>query len=325
MLTKRILLLFFICVLFAVALYFYFSRKKLFQQEISTKLAVEDTAQITKIHIFNPGVDSVKLKRKNTYWTVNQRYVAQHQAIGFLLKIIKELELKAPVSLKNKDQVITQLEKQGKRIQIYQKGELSIQYIVGEETPQKNGTYMKPFTIDEAFIMYIPGYPTDLSKYYLSNKYAWRTKDVFKYKASEIAKIVVTYPSSLDKSFVIHNTGKNTFDIKKINNKSINQEIDYEAVNRYVSYFSSIKYEKVLSQFSKTHFDSLSHQTPKHIIKIVDKEGNTNKISTFLKYNDKNEQDLDRMYAIINDDKLIYQIKYFDFDPILKTIDYFLK
>ena len=110
----------------------------------------------------------------------------------------------------------------------------------------------------------------------------------------------------------------------------------YDSTNLkiYLTLLQNIHFESFVRKMDKAYLDSIVSYPPVCIMTISDMSGKTTKIKTYLKpvpeggldiYGDPIEYDVDRMYALIDDEKEFVTIQYFVFDKLFLTVDDFLK
>jgi hypothetical protein len=84
----------------------------------------------------------------------------------------------------------------------------------------------------------------------------------------------------------------------------------------------------------KEFIDSVSASTPKTIITLSDRQGNSNRVKIFAKrsfaplYSEDGAArmepvDLDRAYALVNEEEDFVLIQYFVFDVVTRKLDFF--
>ena len=104
-------------------------------------------------------------------------------------------------------------------------------------------------------------------------------------------------------------------------------------VLNFMTAFSDLRYEALLNDIDPNKIDSISNSKPWFIISLVDVKGDTTMVKTFFKPNDSKQfdmegklytVDIDRAYALVNDERDFVLIQYFVFDKILKPLSYFL-
>lgn len=170
-------------------------------------------------------------------------------------------------------------------------------------------------------IMHIPGYNADLNAYFTMNTKAWRDNSVFKIMPNQIVEINVKINENPQKSF----------QIKKQNNQY--ELIDYQgnkvkhnqkSIEQYFFYFTERKFEQFVNLTSQQK-DSLNNTIPYYTIKIKPTNQQSQTVYFYKKYNRQTQSiDLNLLYAKTKKSQDIYLLKYFEFDPLFKKIDYFL-
>jgi hypothetical protein len=80
--------------------------------------------------------------------------------------------------------------------------------------------------------------------------------------------------------------------------------------------------------------DSIIHSPPRNIITLIGSDGDSTVLKAFSKPNDDKRYDLegkiyvldlDRAYALVNNDRDFVLIQYFVFDKVLKPLSYFIR
>ena len=90
-----------------------------FSEELSD-FAVEDTSSIKKVFFADKHGNTVTLtKSENNNWLVNDEFIARSEAIDFLLKTIKDIEVKHPVSNSMHDRIIKNLATSAVKVEIF--------------------------------------------------------------------------------------------------------------------------------------------------------------------------------------------------------------
>ena len=104
-------------------------------------------------------------------------------------------------------------------------------------------------------------------------------------------------------------------------------------MKRYITYYTNIQYEALNNDMRATLKDSILAKGPLLSITLTDRKGKIHLVKTFAKPGDPNkintvtnkpdEEDLERMYALINDGKDIALIQYYVFGKLFQGINYF--
>ena len=134
-----------------------------------------------------------------------------------------------------------------------------------------------------------------------------------------------------ENSFKVINENRKLSLFKLETNKIIPQYDTLKLLN-FLTSFADIRYEALLNDMDPHRKDSIVNSTPENILTVVNNEGDSSKIITFLKPNDKQSfnmegniyvHDLDRLYALVNDGQDFVLIQYYVFDKVLRPLSYF--
>lgn len=324
-------------ILIIASLFFYFSNQNSTIKKELRDFAVEDTASIDKIFMVNKFNQKVVLERTGVNeWKVNNKYKARVDAINMLLKTIKQVKVKMPISKSARQNIIKRMSSQSTKVEIYSKGKLIKKYYVGEATQDHSGTYMLLENSESPFITHIDGFTGFLTTRYFVEEKLWRVNSIFSYKNfSDIAKVKLYYPQDSTKSFTAEQLGYNKFKLLDYKGNNV-KNFDTISVKRYMSLFKKINYEAPIVNMRKTRLDTLNAMPFEQIFTVEDINGVKNTLKTKLvpdidtteddKGNLKiNKYDLDRMYGFMNNGKDIVTVQYFVFDPLIKNISDFIK
>ena len=324
-------------ILIIASLFFYFSNHNSTIKKELRDFAVEDTASIDKIFMVNKFNQKVVLERTGVNeWKVNNKYKARVDAINMLLKTIKQVKVKMPISKSARQNIIKRMSSQSTKVEIYSKGKLIKKYYVGEATQDHSGTYMLLENSESPFITHIDGFTGFLTTRYFVEEKLWRVNSIFSYKNfSDIAKVKLYYPQDSTKSFTAEQLGYNKFKLLDYKGNNV-KNFDTLSVKRYMSLFKKINYEAPIVNMRKTRLDTLNAMPFEQIFTVEDINGVKNTLKTKLvpnidtTYDDKgnlkiDKYDLDRMYGFMNNGKEIVTVQYFVFDPLIKNISEFIK
>ncbi|HNB13426.1 MAG TPA: hypothetical protein PKY09_11010, partial [Bacteroidia bacterium] len=96
--NKNRILLLIVVLLLSVTGYYYFKNSDSTIKKELRDFAVADTSSIDKIFLADKKGNKALLERKSpALWTINGKYPARQDAINFLLKTIKQIEVRSPV------------------------------------------------------------------------------------------------------------------------------------------------------------------------------------------------------------------------------------
>jgi hypothetical protein len=303
--------------------------------------AVADTASITKIYLVTTGGKQLTLeKEKSGEWKVNGKFQARSDAIKNLLVSIKELQVRTPVSKNALETVARKLATSSTKVEIYQGDKLAKAYYVGNDTQDGLGTFMLLIDTETGknsslpFVMFIPGFNGFLSIRYFADADLWRNKSVFAFYPDQISSLSVRYTHFPDSSFGISLSNTNTISLADSKGISVT-DFDTLKVKQYLNYYSNIQYETLKNDLSAGLKDSVFGKGAVHIITLKDRAGKNHLVKTFSKPADPNSvdqvtgkpltEDLERMFALINDEKDIAIVQYYVFGKLFPPISYFKK
>jgi hypothetical protein len=303
--------------------------------------AVEDTSSINKIYMQNmSGKEIVLEKVKPGHWKVNKKYKARNDAINNLLECIKDLQVRQPVAKSAIENVSKQLATTSTMVEIFQKNKLVKKYYVGGDTQDGLGTYMLLTDIETGknssmpFVMFIPGFNGFLSIRYFIDEDLWRDRSIFSYYPNEISYIKVDYAHMPDSSFTISLSDRN--DISIFDSKGNNLgEFDTIKAKRYITYYTNIQYERIVNNLRPTYRDSVLAKGVVHTITLKERNGAVHTVKTYSRPADPEqinpatnkpyEEDPDRMFALINNDKDMVMIQYYVFGKLFVNASWFRK
>ena len=275
-------------------------------------------------------------KEKPGNWAVNGKYRARNDLIDVLLKTMKNLQVKSPVARAAHDNMVKQLATVAVKVEIYQNNNNNPGkvYYVGGATQDKYGTYMLLENSSEPFIMSLPYFSGYLTTRYNTDEYEWRDKTVFNHQFKDIAGVKVEYELNPQYSYTITHTGNWNYTLKSLQNGKLIENYDTTNLLMYLTFFSNVQFEGFVRKMDNAYRDSILSYPPVSIITVSDMSGKTTKLRTFLKpvseggYDSEGnpvKYDVDRMYALINDEEQLVTIQYFVFDKLFLIIDDFYK
>ncbi len=332
--------------LLLIAALVYFYKQNEMRLPSDANFAIADTSSVTKIFIADLDTTHVLLERKADGWELNGKYKAQQRKIDELLGTMQRVSVRAPVSKASHDNVITRMAGISVKVELYQilprinlfgkiklfpRETRSLVFYVGDAPKDNMGTFMLKEGAETAYIMQLTGFLGYLSTRFSPRVAEWRDHTVFKTKLNDIQSVKVEFNQQPDESFEINRIGKHAYEFKTLKNNSSTVYDTLQVLN-FLTSFSDIRFEALLYNLPQKEIDSIVHSPFLHRITLRDVEGNNFKVTTFRKtrqdqytVDDVQQQpeDLDRMFALVNNDRDFVLVQYFVFDKILRKASYF--
>jgi hypothetical protein len=316
----RSLLLFIIVGLFFLIL---FLNRSPFGKSNSS-FASEPKEDITRIELSAEGKKLV-LEKKGEAWLINGKSEARKSGVLFLIRILKELKIKSPVSGE-----LFLNEVRGKnvspvKVKVYENRKLLKTILVYKTHSNIYGNIMKIRDSSKPFIVYVPGYEGDIGSAFIMNELFWQPYTVFNLLPSEISMVKLDNLSDTASSFTI---------IKKNNHfvlsgfQGLGSGFDTSRVVRYISYFAFIPFESWAFDIAGNRRDSVESSRPLYRISVNTTSGKSKILTLWgmqVMKNGKKETDSDRLIGKTGDKDDLFIMRYFDIDPLLKRRSYFFR
>jgi len=237
--------------------------------------------------------------------------------------------------------VVKQLSSKATKVEIFDDEDNILRsYYVGGPTQNFQGTHMlliqNGVIADRAFVTHIPGFDGYLTVRYFLNEEKWRDRKIFGYVPSDIDYVKVTYLKKPDSSFIIENTGADSFGLHApIGSKSIPPHaVDMDRINRYLSYYSNIYCEAFQNVHHKK--DSILSTPPfceiavkpftdnENVVKIYHMAIGQRSKSRYDAVGQLRLYDRDRYYASINEGGDFVVIQDYTFGKLMRNYPDFL-
>ena len=346
---NRVTLIIALILLLVAAGLYYTNSYTTLKKEVSD-FSVQDTASVTKLFLADKNNNEVTLERTaDGSWLVDGKFTAQSAKISSFLKTLTDLEVRSPVPLAARNNVITRMAVLAKKIEIYQIAprinilnkirlfpheKLTKTYYVGDVTPDNLGTFMLMEGAEEPYVVHIPGFRGFVSTRYSTFAADWRDYTVFKTPINKIQSVSVEFPSQPGQSYQFELKDNQNITLRSLPGNQPVLEYDTIRALSFLTSFEDIRFESLLENLiAKEFIDSVSASTPKTIITLTDREGRVNRVKMFTKPGfghlmtedgaRMEPVDLDRAYALVNDEQDFVLIQYYVFDVVTRTMDYF--
>ncbi len=285
---------------------------------------VENTDRIYRILISDDHNNEVELMRRPDGWVIDGDIVVRSSAIDIILKTIRDIRIKSPIS----DEAFTQFADSEKtkhlEVMIYGKRRLLQSFHIYRNREDDAPGIMKRREAARPFVMHIPGEDADPAKRFIADSKFWMPNTVFAAGPGQISRIRVVYTDKPDSSFSIEREGG------KINFSSAGyagETVDTMVIGRYLSYFNYVPFESYDHGLSPQDTDSVSSDPVRYSIEVVTGVADTTRLLTWTRKIMKGGslvRDTDRLWGSINDGGDLFVIRYYDLDPLIKYPSYFI-
>lgn len=319
-------------------MWFYFNNDSGTINKTFRNFSVANIATVNKIVLTKNNTRIELAENTSGNWLVNDTYPANNNQLKFLLFVLKNVDVKSPVSRLMNDSIIDGLVSDGIKCEIYQNNELSKLVYVGAKPARQGGTYMvladlktlQPFPV--SFVTHIPGVDEDLYASYPVDEKVWREHVVFNYSSENIQSVSMEVPLYPEAGYELSLGNDFMFQLKGLSSQQQIDNIDAVAVKQYLSYFEGLNFESFEAGLTATQKQLLLKSAPLNIITVADKAGKVNKVQFYPLNNTKNifgkdgkplKFDPERMLALLNNGKDLVVVKFFEFGKVMPPANYF--
>jgi hypothetical protein len=287
----------------------------------NSSFSCEPSKEITKIEL-SQGRKRLSLEKKANVWLLNGKVETRKSGVYFIVRILKEIKIKSPVSKQLFDSEITSKGITPVKVKVYEKRKLIKSFLVYKTASNSFGNIMKMREGAKPFIVYVPGYDGDIGSGFTMNELFWQPYSLFNLLPSEIASI----------DFENFSDTTNSFSITNRNHKySVTDRVrdlagwDSTLVTRYLSYFTWIPFESWALDIGKPEQKIIESKRPLYRITVSSDKGAKIILTLWEKARDNQSPtpDSDRLYGKTGAKDDLFIIRYFDIDPIIKKKSYF--
>lgn len=325
-----------VVVLIGVAAWFSYSESNSTLKDKLKIFTVEDTASIDKLFFANKNGHTSTLTRKSaTVWMLNDTFLARADAVKTVLETLKKMKVRYPVAKSMEQTVLRELSGPNQRkVEVYSNGSLIKTIFMSNESMDKKGTYMLLEGDEQPYEVHIPGHNGFLQTRFIVDSRIWKDPTIFSYDYRDIRNVVLKYNERPTANVELGFDGAKRVTVSQ-NGKKISGIVDTLAAIEYLAGYKRINYEFIVSEtFPKAEKDSILNSKPWVEITITDKNNAVSTFKGFHRYNKAKEidtsipgsqYDSDRMFALVNGGKDFVLVQFFQMNPLIKPLDYFLK
>jgi hypothetical protein len=288
----------------------------------NSSFASEPKHEITKIEFSESG-KRLTLEKKSESWMINGKTETRKNGVYYILRILKEIKIKSPVSQELFESEITRKNVSPVKVRVYEHRKLLKTFLVYKTGSNIYGNIMKIKESSKPFIVYVPGYEGDIGSGFTINELFWQPYTVFNLLPSEIASVNFENLSDTASSFSIINRDHHYSLSGAAGNL---RGWDPSLIERYISYFAWVPFESWAFEIGIAEKKSIEAQQPLYRITVISTTGRKNVLSLWGMQSGKSGAtaiDSDRLLGKTEAADELFILRYFDIDPLIKKRSYF--
>ncbi len=309
-------------------------------------LRLSKSEDIVQVILTGPEGEKVVLEQNpDGEWLLNDTIHADHHAVNNMLNILRRMEVRIPVSMVQRQEVMEEFSKAGVKVDIYAKRHLIrlprgvnifpgrkhvAGYVLADATDME-GTYILAGRSDQPWLVHLPGLENGIRSVFSPDPHAWRSPVVISISPDRIKKIRAHFPGNPGQSFQLTIDGS---DFLFIDGKG--SELDPESISRvhlgrFLNAFRELYYEKLLPGSANDQPADLKH--PMFFsLTIIDVDGTETELLFFRRnapddgtlISDQRDYDPNRFYLRTEQGDYALAL-YFIFQPVIRPLTYFLQ
>jgi len=288
----------------------------------NTSFSTLSEKEITSIE-FNDGNSTLSLRIKDGIWLVNGKNEARRSSIDFILTILKEMEIKSPVSPELFSNEITARGIKPVKVRVTSGGTTLKSFLVYKTLSNDYGNIMKMTEKSKPFIVYVPGNEVEIGSAFTMNALFWQPYTAFNLLPSEISSVTLENNADQGASFRIISNGRK---FRLMGNSEELSGWDTSLVKRYLSYFTHVAFESWALDLEDEKMRNIEAREPLYRIVVERSDGGL--VQLVLWEREAGERgtagkDTDRLWARLDDNQKLCIVRYVDIDPLLKKSSYF--
>ena len=288
----------------------------------NSSFSSEPEKEITKIEL-SDNVKKLVIEEKGDNWLINGKSVARKSGVMFLLRILKEIKIKSPVSADLFEAEITSKNISGVKVKVYENRKLLNTFLVYKTQSNAYGNFAKLKETSKPFIVYVPGYEGDIGSGFILNELYWQPYLVFNLLPSEISSVNFENLSDTTSSFKITYKSQH---YSLSSSKGVLTGWDSSLVARYITYFARVPFESWSFGTADAWKKSNESDQPLYRITVNTTQGRKNVLTLWALTKEKQgtkEIDSDRLLGKTDENDEFFIMRYFDIDPLIKNRSYF--
>ncbi|MBN1117362.1 MAG: DUF4340 domain-containing protein [Bacteroidales bacterium] len=254
------------------------------------------------------------LKFEEANWKTSQDVLADKSKIDYAISSLINLRMNYPVSKEQSNELKKLFADSANTIKLFYKGKqvYTLRFL------SNNSQTFAINSKDKIYSLVLPGYEKfNLEQIIPTEPGYWEIQQLLKLSPEKIKKVSVVYAKQEKSGFRLEHR-EQKFELYDYKNQ-VMENSDTASILDYIHFFSGVNGMR----FDATGFDLINNKPIFSL--IVETQDRHTHIESFLLFNKANNaSDCDMFAGVVNkNDTLMF--RYIDFDPILVSLDYFLK
>ena len=274
--------------------------------------AIDDTASIDRIVLWNRSPDTAVLTREAGIWLINGSYPARPDAIEVLLETLYRVRLRGFAPDAATTNILKSMATYGVHVDVFSGDQTLKSFTVGTETPDMLGTYFLRDGFGRPVAVHIPGFNGYLSSRFFLREDLWRHRVLWP-NQEPVAAVSISYLDSASANIeLINKDGSWTIS---------GQPADGMKVQALLKAVASSQYEGVIipSDGAYAKQDSLKALPPRVRVEVRRTDGSVNSMLLYHIPGDPEAItddglpqafDPNRFYAFLDDDRMVLVQRY---------------
>lgn len=274
--------------------------------------AIDDTASIDRIVLWNRSPDTAVLTREAGIWLINGSYPARPDAIEVLLETLYRVRLRGFAPDAATTNILKSMATYGVHVDVFSGDQTLKSFTVGTETPDMLGTYFLRDGFGRPVAVHIPGFNGYLSSRFFLREDLWRHRVLWP-NQEPVAAVSISYLDSASANIeLINKDGSWTIS---------GQAADGMKVQALLKAVASSQYEGVIipSDGAYAKQDSLKALPPRVRVEVRRTDGSVNSMLLYHIPGDPEAItddglpqafDPNRFYAFLDDDRMVLVQRY---------------
>jgi hypothetical protein len=285
----------------------------------NTAFASIPKSEITLIEL-SDGREKLSLENKDGKWLLNGEKETRKNAIMVIIRVLKELKIKSPVSPELFDTAVTSRGIKPVRVKVFENHKMLSSFLVYKTQSNPYGNIMKTREGAKPFIVYVPGFDGNIGSVFSLKELYWQPYTIFNLLPSEIKSISFRNVGDTANSFYVINHKRQA---ALSDGKKELTGYDSTLVNRYLSYYTWIPFESWALNLSAEEKTKIISSPAAFEITANKSDGSSIVLTLWNRKLGNGETDSDRLYGKTQSSDELFVVRYFDIDPLLKKRSYF--